>query len=200
MKIKVITLIVALLVGSGYWWFLGRHPDTNTTLHDYSDTTKKESSQYICPMHPQITSDKPRACPICGMDLVPIEDSAEDETHDHEKHKKEGADEWENVSQSEDSSGYKKIPDNHTDFKLSLRKQQMIGIKIAKAQKKKLFKSIRAPGRIAFDPDLYTAQNEYLEALKQWRRVKNSPLSDVRRNTRQMINSSKVRLKIFRSL
>ncbi|MCY4513225.1 MAG: efflux RND transporter periplasmic adaptor subunit [Bdellovibrionales bacterium] len=195
MRIKIIMLIVALLVGSGSWWFLRKYHDTNTTLHEYNEMIKKKSSQYICPMHPQITSDKPGACLICGMDLVPIEDSKEDEDHDHEKHKKKGTDEWEDVSQSEDPS--KTTPDGHTDFKLSLRKQQMIGIKTAKAQKKKLFKSIRAPGRIAFDPDLYTAQNEYLEALKQWRRVKSSPLSDVRRNTRQMINSSKVRLKVL---
>lgn len=25
---------------------------------------------YSCPMHPQIKSDKPGQCPICGMDLV----------------------------------------------------------------------------------------------------------------------------------
>ena len=26
---------------------------------------------YVCPMHPQVTSDEPGRCPICGMDLVP---------------------------------------------------------------------------------------------------------------------------------
>ena len=25
---------------------------------------------YTCPMHPQVTSDKPGRCPKCGMDLV----------------------------------------------------------------------------------------------------------------------------------
>ncbi len=28
--------------------------------------------KYTCPMHPQIISDTPGKCPICGMDLVPI--------------------------------------------------------------------------------------------------------------------------------
>ena len=31
----------------------------------------KKAQQYTCPMHPQIISDKPGKCPICGMDLVP---------------------------------------------------------------------------------------------------------------------------------
>jgi Cu(I)/Ag(I) efflux system membrane fusion protein len=30
-------------------------------------------ARYHCPMHPHYTSDKPGKCPICGMDLVPIE-------------------------------------------------------------------------------------------------------------------------------
>ncbi len=30
------------------------------------------STQYTCPMHPQITEDGPGNCPICGMDLVPL--------------------------------------------------------------------------------------------------------------------------------
>jgi Cu(I)/Ag(I) efflux system membrane fusion protein len=27
---------------------------------------------YQCPMHPQVTSDSPGTCPICGMELVPV--------------------------------------------------------------------------------------------------------------------------------
>ncbi|KAA8486656.1 multidrug efflux pump subunit AcrA (membrane-fusion protein) [Arcticibacter tournemirensis] len=32
---------------------------------------RKEGIQYTCPMHPDVISDSPGQCPICGMDLVP---------------------------------------------------------------------------------------------------------------------------------
>ncbi len=35
--------------------------------------------QYTCPMHPHYVADRPGACPICGMDLVPMESDNEPE-------------------------------------------------------------------------------------------------------------------------
>ncbi|MDP2861625.1 MAG: efflux RND transporter periplasmic adaptor subunit [Desulfobacterales bacterium] len=35
----------------------------------------EDAVQYQCPMHPTYISDKPGSCPICGMDIVPIEKS-----------------------------------------------------------------------------------------------------------------------------
>lgn len=35
-------------------------------------------SEYICPMHPEVVSDQPGKCPICGMDLVLREPQGED--------------------------------------------------------------------------------------------------------------------------
>ncbi len=38
-----------------------KHPDHTATV---------DSATYVCPMHPNIVSDKVESCPICGMDLV----------------------------------------------------------------------------------------------------------------------------------
>lgn len=31
----------------------------------------QQAAAYTCPMHPEVTSDKPGKCPKCGMKLVP---------------------------------------------------------------------------------------------------------------------------------
>ena len=38
-----------------------------------SEHSQHQSLTYTCPMHPDILSDRPGECPICGMDLVPLE-------------------------------------------------------------------------------------------------------------------------------
>jgi len=41
------------------------------------------STVYVCPMHSEVTSDKPGVCPICGMDLQ-LEESAKSEHSEHD--------------------------------------------------------------------------------------------------------------------
>ncbi|MBW1756309.1 MAG: efflux RND transporter periplasmic adaptor subunit, partial [Deltaproteobacteria bacterium] len=43
-------------------------PATSTEAHDHG----VEQTTWTCSMHPQIRRTEPGACPICGMDLIPI--------------------------------------------------------------------------------------------------------------------------------
>lgn len=38
-----------------------------------------DSTIYTCSMHPQIRQDEPGDCPICGMELVPVDEAGEEE-------------------------------------------------------------------------------------------------------------------------
>lgn len=135
----------------------------------------KEEVIYTCPMHPQIRQDKPGKCPICHMDLVRTGET------------EESADKYEASS----------MPEGHAHFKLSDSRQQLIGVKTGTVEKKPLFKKIEASGRIAFDPELYTAQAEYIEAVGQKERVKNSSIEEVKHSADRMVESAQLRLKVL---
>src|SRR5699024_1036490 len=42
-----------------------------------------EEEIWTCSMHPQIRQDHPGTCPICGMDLIPLEKSSDSDSHDN---------------------------------------------------------------------------------------------------------------------
>ena len=49
------------------------HKENGTTS---AATVTATRVKYHCPMHPSVVSDKPGDCPICGMKLVPMNDSS----------------------------------------------------------------------------------------------------------------------------
>lgn len=193
----IVAGVIVVVVGVSVF-FLSGHQN-HQHAQDLGKSSQKKA-QYICPMHPQITSDKPGTCPICGMDLVLNEEEEEDHSdHDHTMN-----DEWEAVGSNNakdksaahlGSSGSQAI--GHGKVKLSRNKKQLIGVKTSVVTQRSLYKTIRAPGTVAFDPELYSAQSEYQEALRQWGKVKSSPLEEVKRGAREMIQSAKIRLKVL---
>lgn len=146
-----------------------------------SGSVKAEKSQasWVCPMHSQIRRTEPGTCPICGMNLVHTPEPTPI------------------APVSEESGEITAAPSQHAPMQIPLERQQTIGVKTGIVEKRALFKEIRAPGRVAFDPELFTAQSEYLESLAQLARVKESPLADVRHSAQRMVESAKLRLKIL---
>jgi len=74
-KIVLVALVAAALgLGAGY--FLFNKNDSHTTTNQ-SPVTNHQSptTEYTCSMHPQIRQNEMGICPICEMDLIPMDDN-----------------------------------------------------------------------------------------------------------------------------
>lgn len=73
-----IAVVTGLLAG---WLLFGNHnAESNSSTagsdtHDHSSETAEQ--MWTCSMHPQIMTSAPGDCPICGMELIPVQSSAE---------------------------------------------------------------------------------------------------------------------------
>ena len=145
--------------------------ESNTSGQGSHQMSKMKGAKELwhCPMHPTFTSDSKGECGICGMNLVPVD--------------------LEETGESEvEGQGIVKIPE---------RRQQLIGVKIGTVEKRPIVRIIRTVGRIAYDPELYRAQEEYLGAISAYEKIKGSSLPEAVERSKSLVESSELRLRLL---
>lgn len=206
-KVKCIILIIILIILAGFAGYKLIHS------HYGSKSTSSIAIKYHCPMHPTYVSDKPGDCPICGMKLVPMENPEtakptkkimyKSTMNPNEVSDKPGKDSmgmdmvpFEIDEGSEISENQSKV-EGLVPVTVSPEKQQLSGVQTGFVEYRDLHMIIRSAGRIAYDPDLFTAQTEYLEAVKTREKVKDSSMLDVIERSNSLINSAKLKLALM---
>lgn len=192
MKNKILTIFLLLLFITSYEVYAqhechkpeGSGLASDSQSHQMQGQTKEEArpkikkpaskkAVYYCPMHPTYISDKPGDCPICNMKLVKKEEAGAIE------------------------KGVKESDDKEVEgFYVSSEKQQLIGVKTDKIIYRPLSKIIRTVGRVAFDPELYKAQQEYIEAINTLENVKESGQEKVIERAKALVEAAKLKLKL----
>lgn len=122
------------------------------------------------PMIPGYQSDKPGKSPM-GMDLVPVYEEA-------------------GTLRASDTT-----PPGYAPILLTPEKQQLVGVKTAPAKKQPLTKTIRTVGVIAHDPELYQAQQEFIQAYQAWKQASAMQPTAVADQAKQLVDSSRFRLR-----
>jgi Cu(I)/Ag(I) efflux system membrane fusion protein len=85
----------------------------------------------------------------------------------------------------------------HAAFTLSGERQQLIGVKTTRVERRPLTLAIRAAGKVAYDPDLYNALAEYREALAARQKLSDDADSEFRENVDALVQSSALKLRLM---
>ncbi len=164
-------LVLAAVGATGLVWWRWHRPAGETLPPSYDAAANKQ--KYQCSMHPQIVSDKPENCPICGMKLTPVE---------------------EEPGGGAEGAGAP-VPPGHAPFTLSTARQQLIGVRRAKVEYRPLSIAIRAIGTVAYDPELYQAIVEYRQALRAKAQIAQSALPEAQSGADGLVRAAAVKLR-----
>ena len=169
MKALRILLIIALVAigfvgGFGYGRWYGPH--------SHAETATGKPKGYHCPMHPGYHSDKPGECPICGMKLVPDDDSAHPAGAEAQKpagkilfYKDPKAPNFKSGKPGinpETGSDLEPVYENDPaampmgTIRVSAEKQQLIGVKFGEVTPGSGVHSFRSVGQVTMDETRFT--------------------------------------------
>ncbi len=110
-------------------------PNLEQIIPTDKTSAKPAKKLWVCPMHPQIIRDQPGVCPICGMDLVEMEQTGSSQPgHSHGVH-------------------------------LDTATQQRLGVRLAAAKMQTLSQNIHAYGNVAADESLISNLSAKVEGV-----------------------------------
>ena len=165
-------VVAGLLLG---WLVFHQAPAAKNEIqaetHEHEHPGEDEDAVWTCSMHPHIRMDKPGSCPICGMDLIPlqIQDNA---SADYA------------ISMSESAMKLAQVQTSVVGKEYASKKISLFG-RIQKDERLLQSQTAHVPGRIEqllinvtgetvkkgqliakiYSPELINAQKELLEAL-----------------------------------
>lgn len=188
-------LLLAAVAASAAWWS-GLVPSRHADGIVAGDGSREHAhGHWQCAMHPQVVSDHPGKCPICGMDLVFVADAAA------------GVAAPGGVAPAGDApsfpppGGAASVPPaaggvaGRTAITIEPDRQQLISVRTDEVGFRRLEREIRAAGRVAYDPKAFQALSEYREALRAQRELAGSSSPEARAGADGLARAARLRLR-----
>lgn len=209
-----IALLVLAALAAGY---AGRPLVEASLARRGAAAPTAHAPQYQCSMHPQVVSDHPGTCPICQMPLTLVDDGVHSVTPAARGSRTPlfyrnpmRADVTSPVP-AKDEMGMDYIPvyeddaaeapasasdvGGHAAFTLPRERQQLIGVRRGRVERRPLSRDIRAVGTVAYDPALYQAISDYRQALAGRARLPEEALPEAREGSDTIARAAALRLR-----
>ena len=151
-----------------------------------SQGSSENIAYYTCGMHPSVHI-KPEdynedvLCPICNMKLVPVMKEMSGQSTGHDMNKMN----TEDVLQKE------------TKIRINQSQADLAGVKTEHVRKLHLFKEIRTIGKVAYDPDMAIAQDEFISSLKALEQIDQGNIPEIIERTQNLLLSARRKLQLL---
>lgn len=162
---------------------------------------------YYCAMHPDFISQRPGNCLICGMSLVKKTASPGVTKTGNKIIYYRNPMDLAVISPvpMKDQMGMDYIPvyeeqqitAQGAGVYISPEKQQLIGVKTLAVRKQRLNYQISTVGKVAYDPGLYVAQEEYLQAIAAQKGTQGSDLELVKGQAESFVEAARKKLMLL---
>ena len=210
-KITIPLTILTLTIVVGSWLYKSGHLQKLAGWHKGDGTEKQQTDAkvlYTCPMHPFIIKDKPGSCPICGMTLVKKVQAAQASTQEMKTLEQVSLSPTQMVMANVATTEAKSMPlskeINATgivqyDQSRQAKVTAWVAGRIDRLHVNKVgeYVSKNRPVAELYSPDLVSAQQEYLLALKSRDSLKNSPIQSISQGGEGLVASARQRLKLL---
>jgi len=88
-------------------------------------------------------------------------------------------------------------PEGYAKLKLGPEKQEVLGVETAPVRKVRMTQIVRTVGRIAYDPELYQTQQEYLQAISASQKAEASAVPEIKEQAARFIDSARIKLRLL---
>lgn len=197
-KLSVGGLLILLVA-----FALGRCTAPRSSSEPEASNRTSEASLWTCSMHPQIKLPHPGQCPICGMDLIPLEAGS-------------GTDNPRELTVSPSAAALMKIETWPVDRKFVQADIRMVG-NVDYDETRTAYVTARVPGRLdrlfvdytgvqvkqgdhmasIYSPELLSAQEELLQAIQSVKALTNSTSTIIRNVSQSTVNAVREKLRLW---
>lgn len=175
---------------------------------NHSDPLAPQADVWSCSMHPHIRRDGPGQCPICGMDLIKVPKQEPDAMA--------GMEEARRISVSPAQKALMRIETVPVERRFPTASLRLVG-KVAYDETNLAYITAWIPGRIdrlfvdytglsvnegdhmvkLYSPELFSAQEELLQAIRGMKELSKSGLSSLRDSAKGTVDSARDKLRLW---